>query len=426
MRPLASLVRSDGKGLEGLHRRLVQEGPRSLAEILFFYTLLVPCGWLYGGLMRLRATLYKRGLLRSYRAPVPVISVGNLSVGGTGKTPMVDYLVRRLRRDGYCVAVVSRGYGGSGVKGVGVVSAGEGPLLPATVCGDEPFLLARRNPGALFFVAHRRATGVRQAVERYGAEIVLLDDGFQHLAVQRDLDIVLLDARRPLGNGRILPAGNLRESPRALARGGLFVLTRWAQGAPLAPELPGPVLHCRHQLGEELLDLMGSVQSLAGLAGKRGVAFAGIADPEAFFADLQGRGLELVTTLGFADHVPYGDGELALLQDAAAGADYFITTEKDGVKLAGRELPLPCYQLPLTLEFVEEEGLEPFLSPYLSQGDSVMTLPKDLLEILACPKCKGTVRVREDESAILCEQCRLAYPVRDGIPVMLIDEAESL
>jgi tetraacyldisaccharide 4'-kinase len=354
-------------GLVAFHRRLALQGPSNFWQWLLF-ALLLPLGLIYGILGLIRVFFYRQGVLPVYRASVPVVSVGNLAAGGTGKTPFVDSLLKVCRERGIRVAVVSRGYGGTGVTGVAVVCSGEGPLLDPAVCGDEPYLLARRNPRALILVARKRALGVALAVERFGAELIILDDGFQHLGVARDLDIVLLDARAPVGNGWPLPAGLLREFPSALGRGDLFILTRTAEVLP-SPDLPGPRLHARHRLGAEAVALGGGERRpLTALQGQRGVAFAGIADPEAFFAGLRGEGLELLHTLSFADHAGYGSEELRTIGEAGLGADYLITTEKDGVKLAGQSFFVPCYEVPLILEFVEEGGVDRVMEMLIEKG----------------------------------------------------------
>lgn len=356
------------KALLARHRRLV-EGPPWSPFDLFLLLFLTPLSWLYGLINGIRIRLYATGLFPSYRPPVPVISVGNLAAGGTGKTPVVDYIARYLLDQGRRVAIVSRGYGGNLGSGVHLVCAGHGPLLDPHQAGDEPYLLARRNPGALVLIARRRAAGVKTAVADHGAEVVLLDDGFQHRAVARDLDIVLLDARRPLGNGLPLPAGHLREFPSALQRGDLFILTRSPQEPPPGLTLPGPVLRSRHVLGQTLLGSDGSRIALENLVGKRGLAFAGIADPGSFFAALRQRGLTLGKTLSFDDHCRYNAEELAQLREAGSDADYLITTEKDGVKLSGASFAVPCYQFPLTLEFVEPGALEQHLETLFEPGE---------------------------------------------------------
>lgn len=344
----------------GWHRRLIEEGPDSPAEDMLRALLRVPAA-LFSILTRGRAVLYRCNLLSSYRAPVAVISVGNLAVGGTGKTPVTDYLVKLLLARQLRVAVVSRGYGGGGVAAPGLVCAGDGPLVGAGAAGDEPYLLARRNPRALVFVNPRRREAVAAAVADHGAEVVLLDDGFQHLAVARDLDIVLLDAARPLSNGRVLPAGRLREPVSALQRADLLLLTRHAGGA--LPQLPvdRPVLACRHRLGTTLRALDGRELSLTNLAGRRGVAFAGIAHPQGFFDALTAAGLNLVECLALADHVHYDQALLERLERSAEKVEFLLTTEKDAVKLEGVEFGVPCYQVPLEVIFDDPERLAKIL-----------------------------------------------------------------
>ena len=178
----------------------------------------------YRGLLGTREWLYARGVLRCRALGVPVVSVGNLTVGGTGKTPAVELAVRTLLELGRRPAVLSRGYGRRG-GGIQVVADGTSIRLDADEGGDEPFLLARRLPGVPVVVgAHRYAAG-RQAVERFGARAIVLDDGFQHRTLAKDLEIVMARARAPWGNGRLLPGGPLREPLGALGRAQLIVVT---------------------------------------------------------------------------------------------------------------------------------------------------------------------------------------------------------
>lgn len=403
------------------YRPVWTHGPRTPAQHLL-YRVLFPFSELYGRVGRARVALYRRGLLRSHNFTVLVVSIGNLAVGGTGKTPTVDWVARYCQKQGRRVAVVSRGYGGKGADPVAVVSDGRQLLLGADVAGDEPVLLARRNPRLIVVVAPRRAQGVRTAVAELGADLIILDDGFQHFAVRRDLDIVLLDAKHPLGNGRVLPAGLLREFPEALARGDLFILTR-ADGETVPPALPGPMLTSRHCLADRATALDGQSFPLDELRGKRLVAFAGIADPEAFFSDLRSKGLTLSETLAFSDHVTYNRAEMARIK--AAAGEVLLTTEKDAVKLRADAFAVPCYAVPLALTFDRPELLTAHLDRLLDK-ERTMPIKQELLDILACPQCKGAVRLREDQPALVCDACRLAYPIRDDIPVMLIDEAEKV
>lgn len=407
--------------LHALHRKLVRQGPQRPWEWLLMAALLIP-SMLFGAAAWLRGKGYDLGLLPVYRAAVPVISVGNLAAGGTGKTPAVDWLVKWATRQGHRPAVVSRGYGGSFRGRVGVVAAGNGLLMSPRSAGDEPCLLVRRNPTAIVLVARKRALGVHQALAEHGADLVILDDGFQHRAVARDLDLVLVDGTSPYGNGLPLPAGLLREFPSALRRADLILKTRVSGELP-GPDLPRPAWQSRHCLAPLAIPLAGEPQELSSLSGLRLLALAGIAEPEGFFSGLEGSGLRLEKRLALADHTQYNDAVLQRIQTAAQGLDAIVTTEKDGVKLSAEMFGVPCYQVPLQLAIEDEESLDTQLHTYL--WSPIMTISDDLMSILACPKCKQPVTLAEDGSNIDCPACRLHYPVRDGIPVMLIDEAES-
>ena len=195
-----------------------------LPQNTFAMALLGVPALLYGAAVRLRRRGYTAlGLAR--RAAVPVISVGNLTVGGTGKTTIVSWLVRELQDRGWHPAVVSRGYLGRAGRGPLYVSRGQGPLVASDVSGDEPFLLASRLPGAVVVAGSDRVLGSRAAIEA-GADVVILDDGFQHMRLARDVDLVLLDAHNPFGNYRLLPAGTLREPVSELRRAHAVIITR--------------------------------------------------------------------------------------------------------------------------------------------------------------------------------------------------------
>jgi len=322
---------------------------------------LAPFGRAYGLAGNFRAWLFQAGIFSVWRAPVPVISVGNLTVGGTGKTPASDWLAARILERGYKVAVVSRGYGGKYRRGVGVVCRGRGPELDPRVCGDEPYLLAHRNPGAVVLVSTRRKTAIEVAVKTFAVDVIILDDGFQHLAVARDLDILLLDARRPFGNRHPLPAGPLRELPKAVRRADCLLLTRFGEnGCATSPDdFPGlEVLTSSHVLAGEAKNLAGERKPLAELRGKKCIAFAGIGDPDSFFHQLAAIGLELAATVALPDHAVYDNATLGLLERLGEGNDCYLTTEKDGVKLSPEVLSRPCYQVLLKLHIHQAGRLE--------------------------------------------------------------------
>jgi tetraacyldisaccharide 4'-kinase len=344
---------------------LLDHGPRGFWQSLLFPPL-AGLSLLYHLLVVVRAALYRYGVFHCYRARVPVVAIGNLTVGGTGKTPVTDLIVKRLLAQGCRVAVVSRGYGGSFKGAVGKVADGSGELLMSPVdAGDEPCLLARRNPGLLVFVARRRALGV-QAAEGAGAQVVVLDDAFQHLAVGRDLNIVLVDSRAPFGNGHLLPAGPLREPLSALRRADLLIRTHATKDSGVLPGYSGPQLACRHRLADHLLSLDGRRYSWAQLAGQKILAFAGIAHPEDFFAALTARGVTPLNTLAFADHQDYSVDVLNRLVQLCENVQLLITTEKDAVKLHTAALPCPCLAAPLELEFAGEDVLDVALERVLS------------------------------------------------------------
>lgn len=299
---------------------------------------LTPFACLYSFALRLRELLYRSGLLRTFRLPRPVVSIGNITVGGTGKTPVTAFIARLLLAQGYRVAVLSRGYGGSLEGQTCVVSDGITIMQSATECGDEPYLLASTVPGLMVVIGTDRHAAGQLALQQLNPDIFLLDDGFQHLRLHRDLNILLQDYSRPLGNGLTLPAGILREPVTAILRADLVIFTRTPEGALLPSESPGiPACVSCHTMSD-LLPL-GGAAPIPFSAGKEHtvLAFAGIADPDSFFAELCAQGLHLVHCLNFPDHVVYDKERCDEIAAAmrASGADFLITTEKDGVKLKG-------------------------------------------------------------------------------------------
>lgn len=349
----------------GFWRNLASGEERGAAARLLGAVLAIPAV-LYGLVVRLRALAYANGLFAVRRLDRPVISVGNLTVGGTGKTPMVAYLARRLMARGKRVAVISRGYGGSLEGETRIVSDGRTIVLSAAEAGDEPVHLATSVPGLMAVIGADRYAAGLLALEQLDPDVFILDDGYQHLRLHRDLNILLMDCNRPLGNGRTLPAGLLREPQTAIGRADLVVYTRCTGGE--APAVHGMIPLCRagHALTGAALLPDGEVQPLGALRGLRGVAFAGIAEPEGFFEALRREGLNVVATIPFADHASYGEREVSMLREAAAGADYLITTGKDGVKLSAHLARLlPVYATVLEMRPLDPGPLEAALDKVL-------------------------------------------------------------
>ena len=271
--------------------------------------LLIPA-LLYGGLVALRRAFYRIGILRQRRLPVPVIVVGNFTVGGTGKTPLTVWLAQHLRAAGYRPGIVTRGYGGQ-AHGIAAVSAEADPRL----FGDEPVLMARESGCPVWRGADRHATGQALLAAEPQVDLVLLDDGLQHLALARDIEIALFD-ERGAGNGRLLPAGPLREAPRAVD-----LLVR--NGARCAP---GELAMTLRTVG--LFDLYSDAPvAPLELTGQRLHAVAGIGNPSRFFASVRALGLSCIEH-ALADHHDYRVDDLPIGQ-----ADVIIVTEKDAVKL---------------------------------------------------------------------------------------------
>lgn len=327
----------------------------------------------YGSGMMLRGALYRSGCLTSRELPCRVVSIGNITLGGTGKTPMTLYLARLLHRLGLRPAVISRGYRGGAEKEGGVVSDGNSLLLGPAAAGDEPVLMARHLPGIPVVVGQDRIRAGRIAMARFGADVLLLDDAFQHLRLRRSFDCVLLDAVAPLGNGRLFPRGPLREPVSALVRADVLILTRTdAPGAAIG--WPKALKHRRSIRNKPVFRAVhrpyayavsGGPESLRPpetsdpecLRGHRAFAFSGIARNDEFHRTVEGFGCRLVGSIGFADHHPYTAKDLETVFQAAkrAGADRLVTTEKDLVRLGGATAwPLELIAVGVEISFGED------------------------------------------------------------------------
>lgn len=312
------------------------------------------------------------GLRKRARLPVSVISVGNLTVGGTGKTPMTQFLCRRLVEEGRRVAVLSRGHGGRS-QSIRLVSGTDGrTLLSAADAGDEPNLLAQTLPGVPVLVGKDRRLSGREALRLFDIDVLILDDGFQYWQLARDLDIVLLDARRPFDNGFLLPRGLLREPKRHLNRAQIVVATRsgslgnperaalTAQIASLAPN--ARLFFADHTpTGFVRADtLSSSLLPLSMISGVRVAAVSAIAQPQSFVNSLINSGADIVLETAWADHQAITEAEAqGVIKDALlAGVDALVMTEKDAVKWPfSVNPPLPMYALRVEMVVDDEAGL---------------------------------------------------------------------
>jgi len=308
-----------------------------------FSMVLAGASLFYGMGVRARLQLYSRGVIKQKRLPGFVLSVGNITVGGTGKTPTVVMLAKWARSQGYSVCILSRGYGGRYKGDVLEVSDGKTVRASWTESGDEPYMIARKLSGVPVVVCKKRFIGGLYAQERFGSDFFILDDGFQHLGLCRDFDLVLVESHDPLELQRLFPWGWLREPTGALARAHCVLLTKWRQGTGalrnqdfLKRRFSKIKIFKAVHLPEKIeLPHANTCLDPTELQGVRIVGFAGIARPQAFAETLQGLGADVVHLEGFEDHHIFVREELEALVAKAKQlrAELLLTTEKDWVRL---------------------------------------------------------------------------------------------
>jgi tetraacyldisaccharide 4'-kinase len=309
----------------------------------FWSPLLTVFSILYGAAVRFRVTIYKRRGFKKKILPGFVVSIGNLTAGGTGKTPAVVMLARWALNQGYRVAVLTRGYGRLSKAKVLEVSDGEVIKADCRESGDEPYLLAKKLTGVPVIISSKRFTAGTFAHRKFGANFFILDDGFQHLGLKRDLDLVLIDAIRPFGNGHLLPWGPLREPIDQLARAGALILTRFSNQNStqrttylLNEEFPEvPIFYADHKPERVVFPQLNESHKPDFLKGKRVLAFAGIARPEVFRETITKLGANIVYFKGFRDHYRFKPKEIQSLikMRKELGAQYLLTSEKDWVRM---------------------------------------------------------------------------------------------
>jgi len=289
---------------------------------------LQPVSALFGTGVALRNLAYRVGVLRAHRAGIAVISVGNLAVGGTGKTPLTLWLARQLADAGVRVAILLRGYSGR-ARAVTVVSMGAGPEVDVDTAGDEAVMLAKCFDGVVL-TARRRADGVT-AAERLGCEAVVLDDGFQHRALARDFDLVLVNGRR----GGLLPAGPMRERRRALKRADAVAVVAKGDEATATVSVSKPLFVAR-LVPRALIESDGGrwrELPIGLLSGRRVAVVSGIAEPAAFYAAVRQWEAQIEEIFEYPDHHRYTQADWQHLSRATRDIELIVTTEKDLVKL---------------------------------------------------------------------------------------------
>lgn len=333
--------------------------------------------WLFSGVVQARLWLYRQRLLHDQPLGCLVVVVGNLTVGGTGKTPVVEKFARALADRGRKVAILSRGYKSkapplwrrwwnalthASEPPPRVVSDGRRVLLDSEQAGDEPYMLARNLPGVIVLVDKNRVKSGTYAIRKFGCDTLVLDDGFQYLPLKGRLNLLLVDKTNPFGNGHLLPRGVLREPVKHLKRASYIFLTKSdGRRDPDIEQLihrhnpEADIIECAHR--PQYLQRIGADerQPLAFLKGRRVGAFSGIAAPDSFEKFLRELGAELFYTKRFLDHYRFTDDDLrnVFAKAQAAKIEVLVTTEKDAVRLRENlPCPLPLYYLRLEIEII--------------------------------------------------------------------------
>jgi tetraacyldisaccharide 4'-kinase len=319
-----------------------------LRFISFFYLL--------GHHFRLWA--YRWGIFPRRSLDCRVISVGNLTLGGTGKTPFVMMIAETLRGNGFKPAILTRGYGGKSKKPVNVVCNGKEILLSPDWVGDEAVMMAEKLKNVPVLTGADRFQTGRYALENFEIDTLILDDGFQHLALHRDLDILLCDHQRPLGNKHLFPAGELREPPRETRRADMVCFTRYSGGPIKFPQqFLGSIPQIKTHLRLDSIINMetGDVCDAEVLKNQPVVAFCGIANPEGFRQILQDTQVQLKMFKAFPDHHEYNLNDIKEIESIASkeGGKYILVSEKDAVKLKDMKFSLPFFKVVIDLEILE-------------------------------------------------------------------------
>ncbi|HEV2904514.1 MAG TPA: tetraacyldisaccharide 4'-kinase [Pyrinomonadaceae bacterium] len=328
---------------------------------------LAPLSLVYGAAVKIRSALYRNGILKIQSVSVPVISVGNITTGGTGKTPLVEWIAGQLAARGHRVCVLTRGYRRANPSERVVVSDGEQIVADTHQSGDEAMMLARSLVGKASVVCDAdRVAGANWAIENLNPDALILDDGFQHVRIGRDLDIVTIDATNPWGDGRLLPAGVLRERVNSLGRADCIIVTR-TRGAVdtgvqerIRQATDAPTFRSTTVVRRiRELDSLENAIDKETLRKQPIAAFCGIGNPNAFFQQLRDEGFELRLTEAFRDHHKYCQTEIDRLsrEAADAGAQALITTAKDAVKLTSMRFGLPCYVVEIEMQLEEADRL---------------------------------------------------------------------
>lgn len=338
-----------------------------------FRILLTPLNWLYGIILWIRNFCFNVGWYKQEKLPCSVISIGNIVVGGTGKTPAVASIARLLRDTDYKVTVLLRGYGRKSKKAISIVSDGENRLCTRMESGDEADLLARQLTEIPIVVGKNRYLAGRTSLDQFHSDIIILDDGYQHRQLARDIDILTIDVTQPYGTGALLPIGTLREPISSIQRADIILLTRTdvpnIQIDDLKNELQKlvpntPILESIHQPKslywlnhpDNTTNTLHSIP-INDLKGKSILAICGIGNPTAFVATLEEKGPDKVELMAFPDHHVYTESDHLKIQQQMklVEAEWIVTTQKDEQKLISLSKQIPILVLKVELVFTNGE-----------------------------------------------------------------------
>ena len=372
------------------------------------HLVLWPVSLLFWALSAARRRLYRAGLLRVTRLPVPVVIVGNITIGGTGKTPLVIAIAQWLREHGHHPGIISRGY-----RGDTTTPRAAGAKSDPREVGDEAVLLARRAACPVWVGKARVATGRALLATHPDCDVIISDDGLQHYALAREVEIAVLDGARGCGNGMLLPAGPMREPVTRLNVADALVINGGALFTTLG--LPATVPEFDMQLeGDTFYNLSNAGCSVTAthFAESQVHACAGIGNPRRFFDQLRELGIRF-TAHPFPDHHAFAPPDVQFPE-----CESVLMTEKDAVKCE-RFANLNFWALRV------DAKVDPALFELILRKIGKSMDPK-LLDLLVCPICKGPLVYDKAKQELTCKPDRLAYPVKDGIPVMLEDEARKL
>ncbi len=321
---------------------------------------------IYGTITSLRNTLYDKGVLEVFDSRVRVISVGNITTGGTGKTPLVALIAGVFANRGEKVCILTRGYGRKDPKKRVLVSDGSKIISDAENAGDEPFELATKLLGKAIVIADAdRIASAKWAKRKFGVTVFLLDDGFQHRKLKRDLDIVCIDATDDFATAQMLPSGRLREHQNGLKRAGAIVITRSnlvsdlsELRAEIAKPAPTAPLFVSANKMTSIFSLNNAEMDKSQITGKKAFAFCALGNPDNFFEQLCQEKLSVVGTKAFRDHHIYSQSDIAEVDRLALehSAEFLLTTAKDAVKLTKLSFEMPCYVVEVEMVLDDVDG----------------------------------------------------------------------